>query len=101
MRQKVDYTINPFLFIHLKWTEDWAFSLTRGTLAQPEQITTFYQKSEGTSHIQHLCGAIVLQKKNDAHTDVFIYEEAKATGRSEGDTLRGVEATIVTLRRRG
>jgi hypothetical protein len=98
MRQKVRFTIKPFLFVTVGWTEDWAFSLTQGTKEAPREITALYEKTEGTSHIRHLCGAIVLNKVRADATDVFIYEEADATGRTQEDTLKGVTATIGKLR---
>ncbi len=99
IRQQIDYTVTPFLFVKVSWKEDWAFSLTRGTPEDPKEVEIFYEKTEGTSHIKHLCGTIVLSKMEDPKvTDVFLYEEAKATSRSEEDTKNGLIGTIRTFR---
>jgi hypothetical protein len=98
IRQQVEYTITPFLFVKVKWTEDWAFNLVQGTKEDPKEVQIFYEKTEGTPHIKHLCGAIVLNKVDPKVTDIFLYEEAQATSRTEQDTVKGLIATIRTFR---
>jgi hypothetical protein len=98
IRQQVEYTVIPFMFVKIKWTEDWAFNLTQGSKEDPKEVQIFYQKTEGTAHIKHLCGTIVLNRLDPKITDVFIYEEAQATSRSEQDTVKGLIGTIRTFR---
>jgi hypothetical protein len=98
IRQQVEYTVTPFLFVKVNWKEDWAFQLVQGTKEDPKEVHIFYEKIEGTSHIKHLCGTIVLNKIDSKVTDVFLYEEAQATNRSEEDTVKGLIGTIRTFR---
>ena len=63
------------------------------------RIVISYEKTEGTSHIQHLCGSYVLQRTADDKSDVFIYEEAKADRRSQKDTLDGLKGNLTALDR--
>lgn len=98
IRQQVDYTVTPFLFIKISWKEDWAFNLTQGAKDNPKEVQIFYEKVEGTSHIKHLCGTIVLTQVDPKVTDVFLYEEAQATQRTQEDTEKGLVATIRTFR---
>lgn len=97
-RQSIEYKVYPFPFVTVAWTEEWAFSLLRGTPQEPKQIAVFYQKTEGTNHIKHLCGAMILTQLSSQASDVFLYEEAQATGRSREDTLNGLIGTLTTLR---
>ena len=69
-----------------------------GTPAKPERLVVSYEKIEGTSHIEHLCGSMVLRKLGAGSTDVYLYEEAKATQRSPEDTLNGMRGTLEALR---
>ncbi|MBI3557563.1 MAG: hypothetical protein HY074_14975 [Deltaproteobacteria bacterium] len=97
--ERVSFLIKPFLFVKVRWTEEWGFALVQGTAADPEELVVSYQKTEGTSHIEHLCGNMVLRKLTDKSTDVFLYEEAKATGRKPKDTMDGLMGTLKTLRK--
>jgi hypothetical protein len=92
--QKVKFVIKPFPFVNISWTEDWAFTLLAGSPNHPERALVAYEKTEGTSHIRHLCGAYELRAVDPGHTDVFVYEEAKATSRSQQDTLDGLRGTL-------
>lgn len=95
----VRFLIKPFLFVKIRWTEEWGFALAEGTVQDPREIVVSYEKTDGTSHIEHLCGNMVLRKLTDKSTDVFLYEEAKATGRKVKDTLDGLLGTLKTLRK--
>lgn len=97
-RHDVKFLIKPFLFVKVRWTEQWAYTLVDGTPADPKEVLVSYQKVEGTSHIEHLCGSVVLRKLGPNETDVYQYEEAKATQRSAKDTLKGNIGTLKTLR---
>lgn len=98
-RQKVVFTVKPFLFIEVNWTEDWAFTPIKTERGEPTQILVAYEKTEGTSHIKHLCGTYELQKIAPDRTLVTLYEEAIATQRSKEDTLNGIRATLEKLAR--
>ena len=96
--QKVRFEITPFPFISVRWTEEWVFELVRGQPTSPDIVVVSYEKTEGTSYIEHLCGNYVLEKEQFQKTDVYIYEEARATGRSEEDTLKDLSRTLESLR---
>jgi hypothetical protein len=98
-KQEVSFEVDPFPLIKVKWKEIWGFMVTQGTRENPERVVISYEKTDGTSHISHLCGNYVLEKKDDASTDIFIYEEAKATGREEKDTLNGLKGNMESFRR--
>jgi hypothetical protein len=90
--------IKPVFFVTVEWSEEWGFGLKKGTADKPEEIVVSYQKSEGTSHIKHLCGNILLQSLGPKSTGVFIYEEVQADRRSSDDVLNGITGTLRTLR---
>jgi hypothetical protein len=92
--QKVKFVVTPFPLINISWTEDWAFTLLAGTAERPERVLVAYEKTDGTSHIRHLCGAYELRALPSGETSIYLYEEAKATSRSREDTLDGVAATL-------
>ena len=95
----VDFTIKPFLFITVKWREQWGYELLTGTLTQPQEVLISYEKVSGTTHIEHLCGSVVLRKLDSNRTEVLQYERAKATSRSPEDTRDGLIGTLDTLRK--
>ncbi len=97
-RQRVHFVVKPFLFVKVEWTEDWGFSLLKGSPDRPGQILASYEKTEGTSYISHLCGNIDLAMLSDNSTRVVVYEEVRARSRSEEDTRKGVRRTILRLR---
>lgn len=90
--------IRPVFFITIDWKEDWLFSLKEGTPSDPKIIQVSYQKSEGTSHIKHLCGNILLKQITPTSTAVYLYEEVQADRRSAEDALNGITGTLRTLR---
>lgn len=98
-RHQVKFLIKPFPLVKIRWTEDWAYVVTAGTPQDPKEILINYQKIDGTSHIEHLCGSAVLRKLSPTSTDLYQYEEAKATRRSPEETLSGLEGTLRTLRK--
>jgi len=98
IRQQVDYTVTPFLFVKVSWKEEWAFNLLQGTKEDPKKVEIIYEKTDGTSHIKHLCGAFVLDWVDPKTTDVSVYEEVQATNRTEEDTIKGLIGTIRTFR---
>ena len=81
----------------LDWTEEWAWRLLEGTREAPERVLGNYQKVEGTGHIRHQCGSVLLQRLDAGRTDVFLYDEIDARRRSAKDTRdmqRGILANI-------
>ena len=97
-RHQVTYKIYPFPFITIEWTEDWAYTLSQGTAVSPTEVVIAYEKTNGTSYIEHLCGNMVMRKSGEKATDVFLYEEAIAIQRDENDTVSGLMGTLAGLR---
>ncbi len=89
----------PAPFVSLQWEEDWGFVIAQGTPEKPEEVVISYEKTSGTDYIHHLCGSIVLRALGASATDVYLYEEIDATGRSPEDSLKGHLGTLRTLRR--
>jgi hypothetical protein len=98
LRQNVAFEVDPFPLMSVKWTEVWVFSLLQGEPEDPQMVLVSYQKSEGTSYIRHLCGNYQLEKRSPDVTDVYIYEEADATSRSEQDTVNDIRRTLEAFR---
>jgi hypothetical protein len=96
-RQIAEYEVDPFPFVTLSWEENWGFSLLKGGSEAPESVLVSFEKTAGTSYIQHLCGNIWLEKANPTLTDVYIYEEVEATRRTIQDTLSGIQGTLRSL----
>lgn len=94
MKQK----IRPFLFITVEWDEEWAYALAKGTVEDPKEIVISYQYKGGTAHINHLCGNIVLNYLTPKETDIYFYEEMKASHWDEEDALKNFAGTLSTLR---
>jgi len=83
----VDVTVKALLLkLHVRWTEEWAYSLIAGTPEAPSQVVINYQKVAGTGHIRHQCGSYVLRSLAPAATDVFLYDEIRAKRRSSTAT---------------
>lgn len=97
-RNTVEFHLNPFPLIHIEWKEEWAYYVAQDSNHAPESAVISYQKVEGTSHIEHLCGSIVLKRITPTVTDVYQYEEVKASRRSPEDTVAGLQGTLKTLR---
>jgi hypothetical protein len=96
----VSFVIRPFPLISIRWTEEWVYRVVAGSRERPREVEISKAKTDGTSHIEHLCGSIVLRKLGPASTEVFQYEEAKATRRSRDDTARGLAGTLEALGKR-
>jgi hypothetical protein len=91
------------LFVKMKvaWTEAWGYTLVEGREDAPRKIVISYQKVAGSYHLQRQCGSYVLQARDDASTDLSLYEEVKADRRSARDT-RDMHAGILrNLRQNG
>lgn len=92
-------TIRPVFFITIEWDEDWAYSLVEGTEKDPATIIIYYQKIAGTSHLERLCGNIRLKKNSPTSTDLFLYEEFKASRWSGEDAVRNFLMVLKILRK--
>ncbi|NDD93382.1 hypothetical protein EBZ37_15035, partial [bacterium] len=62
-------------------------------------IVISYQKTSGTSHIQHFCGNILIQRLSRTQTGVYLTEEIKADRRSAEDVHNGLMGTLRTLQK--
>ena len=91
LRQKIRQVAKRFIFT-AEWVEDWAAAVTEGTPEAPQTVVVSSQKTEGTSHIQHLCSNIVLRRVPKG-TEMSLYQEAKITRRS-------AETILETLKRK-
>ena len=97
LRQKVHFEVDPFPFVSVEWDEQWAFTLLGGTPDKPTKMLISYEKTDGTSHIRHLCGSILLTQIDPLNTRVLLYEEVQATNQSQGDTVSGLKGKLKTL----
>lgn len=100
-RTRVHSVVRPFPFVRVEWTDDWAYTLIEGTRESPQRVVVSYQKIEGTSHIAHSCGNLVLSRIDAANTEVYQYGEAKITGRSAEDHARSFAVFLERLRKGG
>jgi len=92
-------TIRALFFkTKVAWTEAWGYTLVEGTEAQPLKIVISYQKVGGTQYIKKQCGSYVLQARDEAATDISMYEEVKASHRSAKDTRDMHAGILKTLR---
>jgi hypothetical protein len=98
LKQKIKIKVRPVFFMTLEWEEEWLFSTKKGTPGNPESIVISYQKTSGTSHIQHFCGNILLQKIDPHTTGVYLTEEILASRRSARDVYQGLLGTLRILR---
>jgi hypothetical protein len=98
--QDVHFEVHPFPLVHINWNENWAVSLLKGDAENPEKIWVTYEKTSGTSYIQHLCGQFELTSEPNGKTLIVIYEQAAAKGRTEQDTLSGISSTLRALQKK-
>lgn len=98
---RVDVTVRVFGPITVSWVEEWGYHLAEGTPVLPKKIVISYQKVAGTSYIQHQCGSFVLKAHETHSTDVFIYEQVKASHRDAEDTVNMVVGILRTIREDG
>jgi len=96
----VKIVLKPFPLIAITWEEEWAYALVDGTDTDPKKFLISYQKASGTSHLQHLCGSVILTALTPESTDVFLYEQCKASRRNAEDIANGHLGTLKTLRER-
>jgi hypothetical protein len=67
----------------------------------PRKIVISYQKVAGSGHLQRQCGSYVLQARDEASTDLSMYEEVKADRRSARDTRDMHTGILRNLRHNG
>jgi hypothetical protein len=97
-KQHIKVRVKPIFFLTLEWEEEWLFSIKKGKPTRMESVVISYQKTNGTSHIEHFCGSILIQKLTPEKSGVFLAEEIKADRRSAEDVHRGLMGTLRTLR---
>lgn len=90
--------VRPFPLITVEWTEELAIDLLAGSAAAPEVVLISYQKTEGTSHIAHLCGSTLLTRLEPGRTRIYQYEESKITGRGRRDQATALANFLELLR---
>jgi hypothetical protein len=97
-KNHVQIRVKPVFFLTLEWEEDWLYTLKKGSREKPIEVLISYQKTNGTSHIQHFCGNILIQKITPEWSGVYLTEEIKADRRSAEDVYRGLMGTLRTIR---
>jgi hypothetical protein len=86
-RIDVDVRVKALLIgFDVRWTEEWAWRVLKGSPEAPERVLGNYQKIAGTGHIRHQCGSYLLRRLGPGRTDLFIYDEIDARRRSARDT---------------
>ncbi len=95
---RVDVSVRVFGPITISWTEEWGYARTGGSKQAPTQYLISYHKIEGTNYIEHLCGSFLLKTHGPSSTDVFLYEQLKASRRNAQDTVRMHLGILRTLR---
>ncbi len=97
-KQHIKVKVKPFFLLTLEWEEEWLYTPKKGRPGKPESVVISYQKTAGTSHIEHFCGNILIQKLTPSVSAVYLTEEIKADRRSAEDAYRGLMGTLRTLR---
>ncbi len=97
-RMRVHSVVKPFPLVRLEWTDEWAYTLVKGTPEAPQTIVIAYQKIDGTSAIAHFCGNLVLRRLDAATTEVYQYEEAKIIGWSQRKQAESLAELLALLR---
>ncbi|NDC22913.1 MAG: hypothetical protein EB078_08460 [Proteobacteria bacterium] len=92
--------VNVWGFIWISWREEWAYQFLKYRREEPEELLVVYQKTEGTSHLPHLCG-MAFFKRNLENTDVFFYEEVISPHYGEVEIQTVHEDNIRALRKLG
>ncbi|MFO0727874.1 MAG: hypothetical protein U1E65_29110 [Myxococcota bacterium] len=97
-RLRLHSVVRPFPLVSVEWTEELAIDLLAGSPQEPEAVLLSYQKTAGTSHIEHLCGSTLLTRVDASHTEVYQYEESKITGRDVEDQAKSLSDFLSLLR---
>ncbi len=97
-RHTIAYEVRPFPLVKIRWTEEWGYAAD-GPADAPTAWVVSYEKTEGTDHIQHFCGSIVLRRLADQVTDVYQYEESKIDRHDQADQTKGMRTLLAKLRK--
>jgi hypothetical protein len=97
-RHSVSYEVRPLPLVKVRWTEEWGYAVAEGPDDAPTAWVISYEKTEGTSHIEHFCGSIVLRRLPDGNTDMYQYEESKISRRDEKDQTSALRGLLTKLR---
>lgn len=95
---EVAVDVRVWAFITISWVEQWAYKILAGTKEKPEKFLVSYQKVSGTSHLESLCGSVLVSKFDDFDSDVYFYEQAKASRYKADDIMPMHVATIKILK---
>jgi hypothetical protein len=91
--RKLKINLRPFLFVNLDWKELWQ----RRDVVVGESIRIDYQKIAGEEKLKHFCGWMEARKLGPSRTEVTLYEEIDAPGRTADDVAKGHVGTIGML----
>lgn len=93
---RIQIKIKPVPFMSVEWAEEWA--LNRIANDTPTDLISYY-KTEGTKHLERLCGSTLIRRIDTKLTDVFLYEEVKSSHRTEEEVVNGHQGTLRALKR--
>lgn len=93
---RIQIKIKPVPFVSVEWAEEWAMNRIANEV--PTDLISYY-KTEGTKHLERLCGSTLIRKVDAKLTDVFLYEEVKSSHRSEEEVVQGHQGTLKALKR--
>lgn len=93
---RIQIKIKPVPFVSVEWSEEWA--LNRISKETPTDLISYY-KTEGTKHLERLCGSSFIKALGPKSTDVFLYEEVKSSHRTEEEVVHGHQGTLKALKR--
>ena len=96
--RKMNLVVKPVFFVTVEWDEQWAMAVREGTPLQPKSLIVYYQKVAGTSHLEHLCGNIVVNFIDAKTSDVYLYEEVKASHWSSEDAVKNFLVVLKIFR---
>ena len=95
--RKMHLVLKPVFFVTIEWNEEWALRVLKGTVDDPKSFILYYQKTDGTSHIEHLCGNILVTDRKGG-SDIYLYEQVKASRWSNDDVIRNFQVVLKILR---
>lgn len=91
----IQIEVDVTFFFSLEWEEVWGYELLKGTRKKPQKVLISYAKTNGTSYLEKKCGHILLNKVSPTKTDVFLFEEIKA---SRWDEVKAIASHIGTMK---
>lgn len=96
--RKMHLEVKPIFFVTIEWDEEWAVALREGTEMEPKSFIVYYQKVAGTSHLEHLCGNILVTARDKDHCDVYLYEEVRASHWTNEDAVKNFQVVLKIFR---